>query len=835
MYNIVSRSFHGCHPSLIEFKRRLSSGAAERGTPEVLLSQPTVQSARRYDALFADSALFLVALTMDGYVERVGESALEPFGFEPRAALGHRFEEGPWWRKSSPGTRARLRAAIARASEQGAGRVLGTLVSSGGEERDIDMMIDAVGRGEEAFLLLIGTDVTAERQKRRERDQERCRARNVFAASGIVAWRIDVATRRVVAEPEFAWLYGLPCDDDSALLDRYLARVHHDDLRRVSRALERTMSDGEPLVSTHRAHGADGTVQWLISRGEAERDSAGKVSHVTGIVLDITSEHAAVEALEANEARYRRLFESVQEGFCVLDPIRDEAGHVVDACYAEVNPAFECQSGLSDVEGRRVREVLPELEAVWMERVVRVIETGEPLHCTDYSGDLDRWVEIGLSRIDGSDGVRVGCLFRDVTKAKRGEKRLRELTRQLSEEGDRKSAFLATLAHELRNPLAPVRHGLELLRGAAADEREQLRVMMERQITHTTRLVNDLLDISRMTHDKFVLHEREGLVDELLEEALDACRPLLQQRRHTLKVSSSEPGTRLLADPARVAQVLSSLLDNAARYTSEGGHVDVAVERDERGLRFIVSDDGEGLDEASRERVFEMFVQLRGVGTGNPGGLGLGLTLARRIAEMHGGALEASSAGHGRGSTFTFSLPLERVFEGGMARPAKAGDVAAGASAAPARALLADVASHPGAPRRPPRAPAGRRLKVLVVDDNHDAADTLARVLRARGLDAATAYAGVDALERAERDRFDALVLDIGMPDISGREVARRYRESGGSAILVALTGWGTDDDIARSFASGFDHHLTKPATARAVVELLEGAAGRPEAPGPRD
>ena len=762
--------------------------------------------------------------------------ALAPFGLASEEVLGQPFEEAPWWRQSPAGTGARLRAAIERALERGPCRVLATLLSAAGEVHEIDMAIDPVSaEGEETFLLVIGTDVTAERRQQRRRDQERWRARSVFAASGIVAWRLDVATRRVSAEPELAWLHGLrPDQEASGSLDGYLGRVHRDDVRRVSRSIERSIQSGDPLVSTHRVHGVGGAVQWLIFRGEAERDADDGVSHLTGIVLDITSEHAAVEALEANEARYRRLFESVQEGFCVLEPLRDESGLVVDARYAEVNPAFESQSGLRDVEGLRVREVLPELEPTWMRHVVHVVETGEPVRCTDYSGDLDRWVEISLSRIDGVEGVRVGCLFKDVTKTKRNEVRLGQLADQLTAEDERKSAFLATLAHELRNPLAPVRHGLELMRGAAAEERERLRTMMERQIAHTTRLVDDLLDISRITHDKLVLHESDSTVAELLEGAIDTCRPEIERHHHSLKAVPPDPALHLHVDPARIAQVLSNLLINAARYTPEGGNIGIGAERDELGLRFVVSDDGDGLEEGAQERVFEMFVQEQGPRESASGGLGIGLTLSRRIAEMHGGSLEACSAGLGCGSTFTLSLPLGRLSTLTAAASAPGGaERDAGGTKPPEPS-----SSRKGRGGRRGASPSGaparreRRMKVLVVDDNRDAADTLARVLRARGLDAETAYAGGDALKRAGHGDLDALVLDIGMPDISGREVARRYRADGGLATLVALTGWGTSDDVARSFEAGFDHHLTKPATARAVLDVLEGASAETEGEG---
>ena len=744
---------------------------------------------------------------MGGQVERVARRALVPYGFGLERVLGHLFEDGPWWRNAPSDTRPRLRAALADARSGEPCSVTLPVVADDGERHEIDVSISRVGgRGPDAFLLIVGTDVTAARRRERAR---RGRTRGLSAASGIVTWRVDAAARRVSAEPELARLHGLPAEPgaSSIPIDDYVARLHRDDARRVLRALDRSLGTGESFVSTYRVHGDDGTVQWLIARGDAERDEAGLVSHLSGITLDVTPQRAAVEALEANEARYRRLFESTREGFCVLEPIRGPEGTVVDARYAEVNPAFERQSGLEDIEGRRVSEVLPGLELVWMKHIVHVVESGEAASCTEYVGDLGGWFEASFSPIDrgggrAEDGRRVGCLCRDVTVARRDAERLRRLAGQLAEEARRKNAFLATLAHELRNPLAPVRHALELLRDVGdAREHERLREMMERQIAHTSRLVDDLLDISRINHDKLVLREGRAKADELVASAIEAGRPLLDSRHHTLTTTLPEPALALRLDPTRIAQALTNLVLNAARYTAEGGHVEVRVERGAEHVRFVVADDGRGLDADSCERVFEMFAQASGAGRHRHGGLGLGLTLARRFVEMHGGTLVARSAGLGHGCTFTLSLPLARLVVPDPKVPSERRAPAAMPSAS--------------------RAAGSRRPSVLVVDDNRDAADTLARLLRARGLEVVTAYAGLEALARTGESDFDVLVLDIGMPDIDGREVAERYRAGGGRATLVALTGWGTEEDIARSHAAGFDHHLTKPITAGALLEVL--------------
>jgi PAS domain S-box-containing protein len=390
----------------------------------------------------------------------------------------------------------------------------------------------------------------------------------------------------------------------------------------------------------------------------------------------------------------------------------------------------------------------------------------------------------------------------------RGAEALREADR-------RKSEFLATLAHELRNPLAPIRNGLELMRMQAAGNvagravnpalADNVRAMMERQVNHMVHLVNDLLDIARVSSGKLVLQARRVDLREAVATALETSRPLIDANGHRLEVSVPDAPLLIEADPVRISQVVSNLLSNAAKYTPHGGRIALTVRPGADAVEVAVADNGIGIDAASLGAVFEMFTQVGHSIERANGGLGIGLSLVRRLVELHGGSVRADSAGAGQGSRFTVRLP----------QAGAAPDLDAGAG----RAAAAETQYGPG-----------RRLRVLVADDNVDAAHTLAALLDLAGHETRVAHDGVAALALAAQFDPQLVFLDIGMPRMDGYETARRLRALPGSggALLVALTGWGAEEDRARSRAAGFDRHLLKPALPAEVEAVLAEAMARP-------
>jgi len=377
------------------------------------------------------------------------------------------------------------------------------------------------------------------------------------------------------------------------------------------------------------------------------------------------------------------------------------------------------------------------------------------------------------------------------------------LYERLREEDRRKDEFLATLAHELRNPLAPIRSGLAVLDLApGADVASQTRAIMKRQVEHMVRLIDDLLDISRITSGKVQLRRERVEVQVVVDDALEVSRPAIGAARHELVVSLPEEPLLLDADRTRIAQVISNLLNNAAKYTPEGGRIELAVERDDTWVVIRVCDNGMGLTPETIEDVFDLFTQVGKTLDRAQGGLGIGLALVKRLVEMHGGKVKAESDGPGRGSTFTVRLPL-----------------------APDPVVPADRNGDAHGERRPQSATS--RLRVLVVDDNIDAAATLALQLQLSGHEVRTAHNGRDALVLARAFVPDAAFLDIGLPGMDGYELAHCLRSAPEtrSTVLVAVTGWGGQADYRRAIDSGFDHHLTKPATAGRIEEILASLA----------
>jgi signal transduction histidine kinase len=392
---------------------------------------------------------------------------------------------------------------------------------------------------------------------------------------------------------------------------------------------------------------------------------------------------------------------------------------------------------------------------------------------------------------------RTGAMRADLDERQRMADSLRRLAFDLSEEGHRKDRFLATLSHELRNPLAPMRNALEVMKLAASDpaEVENARRMMERQLAQMVRLVDDLLDVSRISRDKLELRRESVTLRSVVGTAVENARPLIEQQGHRLSVSLPPEPVFLHVDPTRIAQVFSNLLNNAAKYTDRGGEIEVVahVERDQAIVSVI--DNGIGVPPELVSQVLEMFGQADHSLERASGGLGIGLSLAKRLVELHGGRIALRPARSGRGTEVEVRLPT------------------LSADALPASEVTT-TAKDPGA--RP-------RRRILVADDNVDSANTLATLLDLLGHTTRVAHDGIEAVEVAEAFRPDIVLLDIGMPRLNGHEACRRIRalDWASSVAIVAVTGWGQDQDRERTREAGFDLHLVKPLDPGAIDGLL--------------
>jgi signal transduction histidine kinase len=408
------------------------------------------------------------------------------------------------------------------------------------------------------------------------------------------------------------------------------------------------------------------------------------------------------------------------------------------------------------------------------------------------------WTGVALFMLLGS-ALSLLCemLRRARHKVEHYAQELRRRAEDLVEADLRKNEFLATLAHELRNPLAPLRNAVELLRRSQGDAAvsEQARNMMERQLAQLVRLIDDLLDVSRISRGRVRLRKERVELAAVVHSAVEVSRPLIEAQGHELTVTLPAEAIVLDADATRLAQVISNLLNNAAKYTEKGGDVWLTAKRQGDEAVVSVRDTGIGIAAEHLAYVFEIFSQLTPALERSQGGLGIGLSLVRGLIELHGGRVEARSEGTGRGSEFIVRLPV-------VDEPVR-------------HEVQEPAAGHPVVE--------DRKRRILAVDDNRDAADSLALILQMMGHEVQTAYDGREGVELAEAFRPDVVLLDIGMPRLNGYEAARHIRQQpwGQGVALIALTGWGQEEDKRRALEAGFDHHLTKPVEAVALEKLL--------------
>jgi len=545
-------------------------------------------------------------------------------------------------------------------------------------------------------------------------------------------------------------------------------------------------------------HRGDGVKAWIRVSGAPIRDASGKIVGGVDLITDIDEEKRASETLRINQERLNLAQKASQAGSFEWN-LRTNAviwSEETEAIFGLAPGSFggsyedwtrcvhpedlsraEQELGRAIVDG----EGASEYRVAWPDGSVRWIQARGKVFF-DEAGEPLRWIGINM----------------DVTERKRMEESFRRQAEALREADRRKNEFLSILAHELRNPLAPISNAIQILtlRGDDPALVAQTKEVMERQVHQMTRMVDDLLEVSRISRGKISLQTAPLDLAEVVATAVETSRPLVEAHHHTLTVTLPERPARVEADGARMAQVLSNLLNNAAKYTEDGGRIDLIVEQAQGEAVIRVRDNGIGIAPERLPSVFDMFEQIEGVSDRSQGGLGIGLTLARRLVEMHGGKIEAHSAGLGKGSEFVTRLPA-------YAEPA--------------------MKPAPEPSEGPPMPSASGSRRVLVVDDNVDSAESMAVLLRLYGHDVRLAHDGEAALEEARSFRPDVMFLDISLPKMDGYEVARRLRlePAMGGLTLVAMTGYGQEEERRRTREAGFHSHLVKPVDFEMLQELL--------------
>lgn len=502
----------------------------------------------------------------------------------------------------------------------------------------------------------------------------------------------------------------------------------------------------------------------------------------------------AEAALRDSEETFRAMFETASLGKAQVDPVTGR--------FLRVNAALCALTGYTEDElmQRSFRDLthpddrdrdFAEFVSMWKGERLRYESEKRYVRA---DGRII-WVRVHANPIRDREGriVRAAGVIQDISDSKRAAEVEQEAARQ-------KDEFIAVLAHELRNPLAPIRTSVNVLRtrGGDASVLATCREIIERQVRQMARLLDDLLDVSRLSRGKMTLQRAPVRLRDIIEHACETVRPDIDERLHTLSVDPIDPSIVLDADAARLTQVFTNLLNNAAKYTNRGGRLEVGVEQQADVVIVRVSDTGIGIEPTMLDRIFDLFAQVDDARNRADGGLGIGLALTRRLVEMHGGSIAASSKGRGLGATFIVRLPLGSATDADEWSPAP---------------ITASEARH------------SVRKRVLIVDDNVDAANTMALLVSTLGCEVRAVYDGMSALREARLLHPDLVLLDLGMPGLDGASVCRALRKEswGASIVIAAVTGWGQEEDRRRTRNAGFDHHLVKPVAPEVIEQLVCG------------
>lgn len=695
---------------------------------------------------------------------------------------------------------------LAEAAHTGRAEREGIRIRKDGQRIMVDEIATAIRDADGRLMgfTKISRDITERRRMEEAARELEKRTRIAVDAGELATWEWNVLTDQAYWNEQHFRLLGMTPQPNPVRSATFIDHIHPDDRACVEEELAKTVDQNIPYEIEFRIVRDDGIVRWMRGYGRVTEEVKGRTSQVSGVMFDVTQRREAEEELREVRERLQIILDSISDHALITS---DTKGIITGW-----NPGAEQIFGWTPEEalGQPTALIfLPEdrLTGAHEAEMQTARQQGkaadERYHLRKDGSRL--YVSGVLSPLYDIDGQLLGYVkvARDLSERQQMEEALRDAAR-------RKDEFLAMLAHELRNPLAPIRNVLQLLHlTSEGDEMlSQSVALMSRQVDHLVRLIDDLLDVSRISRGKIELRRERIDFVALVRQAVGATRPLFDEHHRQLHVQLPSVSLYLNGDATRLTQVVTNLLTNGVRYTGEGpngepGQVWLSVEPAEGMARLRVRDNGIGLAPDHLEAIFELFVQVDNSLARSQGGLGLGLTLVRRLVEMHGGRVEARSPGLGQGSEFLVQLPLISEPTTEMNNP---DDSANG-----------NTTGH----------------RILVVDDNRDAAATLSMLLKIKKYDVHTRYSGPEALEAMMNLQPTVVLLDIGMPGMDGYETARQIRQlpQGRNAVLIALTGYGQDEDKRRSQEAGFDGHLTKPFDLKGLMDLL--TTRPPDGPNP--
>ena len=600
-------------------------------------------------------------------------------------------------------------------------------------------------------------------------------------------WSWDALNDRIEWSEQLVRANGYAPSEFGANLYGLLSRILPEDRPVLLHSIDRAIRNNGDLNYEFRILRKDGSLRWARARGRAEVDAGGRLLRVTGIDFDITEQKQA----ESERSHFAAIVESSSDAIVSKD---------LQGIVTSWNRGAERLFGYSATEmiGQSIGKIIPEDRRDEEKAILDQIRLGEVLQHYETirvrkDGSLVP-VSLSISPVKDAQWKIIGGskIARDITERKQADEALRRSAAQLKIEDQRKDEFLAMLAHELRNPLMPILNASEFLRrraGSAAETDAQLSIL-HRQAMQLCHLVDDLLDVSRISQGRIELNQQPLEIGVVIDQALETVQTLIGTKRQRVTLVKPAQGLYVRGDRTRLVQSVGNLLHNAAKYTDPAGDIRLTVRETDTYITVEVCDSGAGISSELLPHVFDLFVQSKRTLDRSQGGLGIGLSVVKHLIDLHGGSTYAHSSGLGQGSTFAIRLPR----------------IAAPIQEYPSREL-------PNAPHR----------RILVVDDNSDVADSLAMLLALQGHEVRAVYSAAAALELAQTEPPEVVILDIGLPDVNGYEVARRLRENHSlpAICLVAVTGYGQAEDLAKAKAAGFDHHLVKPANLEALQGIL--------------
>jgi signal transduction histidine kinase/CheY-like chemotaxis protein len=697
--------------------------------------------------------------------------------------------------------------------------------------RDADGRVDST--------LITATDVTEVVMHREAARHNKHQLQIALESGRMGAWRIDLASALLTTDATFRALHDTLESED---IEAVIARIGHpDDQQPVRDALARTALEGVVFDVEYRVHAEGGGMRWIAARGDAVYDDSGAMVAITGVAFDIQQRKTAGFALDAARARdafLLRLDDALREN---TDPVALQAtanrllGEQLQAAriyYSE----FDFDAGQASVHQQYSAPGATSLNGVYDMRgfpaYLAALQAG-PVILSNISaaafltpGEQAALAALQVGALLSVPIMANGKLVASLSASRpqprpwtADEKFLVQATAErtwpgvqqaradaaLREAARRKDEFLAMLAHELRNPLAPISAAAQLLQFGKIDAArvQQASQIISRQVRHMTGLVDDLLDVSRVTTGMIALDETQLDISQIVRDAVEQVTPLLRARHHALQLHIAPDEALVTGDRKRLVQVIANLLGNAAKYTHEGGQIAVTTTVHAAHVLVTVRDNGIGMAPELKARAFDLFAQAERTSDRSLGGLGLGLALVKSLVELHRGTVTCDSAGPGKGSTFTVCLP---------------------------RATLAPSAPAPDVENETAGAVDAESLRILVVDDNVDAGAMLAMLLEASGHVVTVEHDSLRALDTARREAPQVCLLDIGLPEMDGNELAKRLRADPATsgALLVAITGYGQEADQAQTLAAGFDHHFLKPVDMAKLHAVLAAFAAAP-------